>query len=181
MKYVKFAALVLAISLAVLTSFVPPDSPQESMAQEEEAACSPIDEEMAAEFLDRFNAIFDEPDFDIADEIFAEDFVAHLPLAPELDREGWKEYVGAFYTGISDLHVEEVSPVIVGDNLLAWHFTSAGTHDGPLFGVPATDTAVLVNNMGIICFNDDGLAIEGWGLVDLVGLLAQIGAFPPVE
>ncbi len=64
---------------------------------------SSISEEAAMNFADQFDAIFDGPNLDIADEILSPDFVSHLPLAPELDREGWKNYVASLYTGVSDL------------------------------------------------------------------------------
>lgn len=39
---------------------------------------APITEEAAAHFIERFDALFNEPNTDIADELFAEDFVGHL-------------------------------------------------------------------------------------------------------
>lgn len=51
-------------------------------------------QEEAEKFAEQFDAIFDGSNVDIADEIFSPDFVGHAPLAPELDRDGWKAYVG---------------------------------------------------------------------------------------
>jgi predicted ester cyclase len=134
--------------------------------------------EAAQQFAERFDAVFDGPSLEIADEIFAEDFVAHLPLAPELDRAGWKAYVGSFYAAMSDL-TQEVNEVIVSGNQVIVRVTYTGTHDGPLFGIPATGNTVVMNAVGIFTFNDEGLAVENWANLDVVGVLAQIGAFPP--
>ncbi|MBK8023025.1 MAG: ester cyclase [Chloroflexi bacterium] len=138
-----------------------------------------ISQEAAQQFADRFDAIFDGPSLDVTDEIFADDFVAHLPLAPELDREGWKAYVASFYAAFSDL-TQEVNEVIVAGNQVVLRVTYTGTHDGTLFGIPATGNAIVMNGVGIFTFNEDGLAVENWANLDVVGVLAQIGVFPPV-
>jgi predicted ester cyclase len=143
-----------------------------------DAPGAPISEEAAAAFAERFDAMFDEPNLDIADEIFAPEFVSHLPLAPELDLEAFKAYVASFYDAISDM-TQEVNQVIVAEDRLILHVTYNGTHDGPLFGIPATGNPVSINGIGIFRFDENGMAVENWAVIDVVGLLAQIGAFPP--
>ena len=142
------------------------------------AAQGVLSEEAAAHFAERLAAIFDGPNLDIADEIFAPDFVAHLPLAPELDLENWKGYVASFYVGIPDL-TDQVNQIIIAPDRLILHSTYSGTHTGELFGIPATGNPVSLNGITIFRFNDEGLASEAWSVIDVVGLLAQIGAFPP--
>jgi predicted ester cyclase len=137
-----------------------------------------LSEEAAMAFAERFNAIFDGPSLEIADEIMAENFVAHLPLAPQLDRQGWKDYVASFYEGLPDLK-ETVNKVIVGDDRVVLYVTYTATHDGPLFGIPATGNPVTFDGIGIFRFDENGLAVENWAVVDVVGIMAQIGAFPP--
>lgn len=146
-----------------------------AQATEEPLAVSEAD---ALAFAEQFNAIFDGPNLEIADEIMAEDFVGHLPLAPELDRQGWKDYVASFYVGISDLK-EEVNEVIIGEDRVVLHVSYIGTHDGPLFGVPATGKTLTWDGIGIFRFDENGRAVENWAVVDVVAILAQIGAFPP--
>jgi hypothetical protein len=34
---------------------------------------------------------------------------------------------------------------------------------------------------GIFRFDENGLAAENWAVVDVLGILAQIGAFPPAQ
>lgn len=129
------------------------------------------------QFARRFDQIFDGPHLEIADEIFAPDFIGHLPLAPTLDRDGWKGYAGTFYAGMSDLrqHIEEV---IIGDDRLVLRVSYTGTHDGPMFGVPATGRSVKIDGIGIFRFNAAGQVAENWAVVDVAGVLAQIGALP---
>ncbi|HYO88937.1 MAG TPA: ester cyclase family protein [Candidatus Limnocylindrales bacterium] len=140
-----------------------------------------LTEEAMTAFVEQFDAIFDGPDnLDIADAIFAPDFVGHLPLAPELDRDGWKAYVTDFWAGVPDA-TQEVNQVIIADDRLIVHVTYNGMHTGTLFGVPATGNPISMNGIGIFRFNEDGLAVENWAVLDLVGVLAQIGAFPPAQ
>jgi len=44
-------------------------------------------------FSQRFDDMFNKPDISIADEIFAPDFLAQLPLAPTLDLPKFKAFV----------------------------------------------------------------------------------------
>lgn len=169
-KPILFALLALVSLLAV------------SFIGAQETAPEPIIPLMSAEdaqaFADRFESIFDGPNLDIVDEIFAEDFVGHLPLAPELDREGWKAYVASFYEGTPDLR-QTTNLVIVGEDRLVLQVVYTGTHTGTLLGIPATGKPVTMTGTGVFTFNDEGLVIENRADLDVVGVLTQIGAFPP--
>jgi predicted ester cyclase len=55
------------------------------------------------------------------------------------------------------------------------HFT--GTHQGELMGVPASGKPIFVRGMTILRFEDDK-CVERWSEIDMVGLMAQIGAIP---
>ncbi|MBE2182234.1 MAG: ester cyclase [Anaerolineae bacterium] len=139
---------------------------------------SMISENAVMTFVERFDAIFDGPNVDIADEIFAPDFIGHAPLAPELNRQGWKDYVSSFYVGLPDI-TQEVHQVIIGEDRLVLHVTYTGTHTGVLFGVPPTGNPIIVEAIGIFRFDENGQVAENWAMLDIGGLLAQIGAFPP--
>ena len=132
----------------------------------------------AAHFVERLTALFDGPNLDIADELFAPDTVNHLPLAPNLDLEAWKAYVASFYVGIPDLR-DQIQQVMISSDRLILHSTYSGTHNGVLFGVPGTGNPVSIDGISVFRFNEAGLVVEAWAVLDVVGLLAQIGAFPP--
>jgi predicted ester cyclase len=137
-----------------------------------------ISQEDAEAFAARFQSIFDGPNLEVIDELFAEDYVGHLPLAPELDREGLKAYIASFYDALPDLR-QETSQVIVGEDRVVLRVAYLGTHEGALFGVAPTGAAVVMTGTGIFSFDETGLVTENWAEIDVVGLLAQIGAFPP--
>jgi steroid delta-isomerase-like uncharacterized protein len=132
--------------------------------------------EKSRTFADRFAAIFNVPDLSIADEIFAPDFKAHLPLAPDLDREGWKGYVQLFRAGFPDLRME-VEDVLGADDKTVVRVTYHGTHNGEFQGVPATGQKMSMAGIGIFKF-ENGQVVENWAVLDVVGLMQQIGAIP---
>jgi predicted ester cyclase len=172
-RFVRFGlALVVCIGLIAFASMI--------AAQEDtpEPIIPVMSQEDAEVFAQRFESIFDGPNLDIVDELFAEDFVGHLPLAPNLDREGWKAYVASFYEGTPDLR-QTTNTVVVGENRLVLQVTYTGTHNGPLFGIAPTGLEVIMTGTGLFTFNEEGLVIENRADLDVVGVLAQIGAFPP--
>ncbi len=167
-----FDRLTLMNQLGVSSGAATPESATQEV--------NPMSEEAVMHFVEQFNAIFDGPNLGIADEIFAPDFVGHLPLTPALDRQGWKDYVASFYAAFSDLR-ETVNEVIIGEDRVVLYVTYTGTQDGPLFGIPATGKPVSMDGIGIFRFDANGQVAENWAVIDVAGMLAQIGAFPPAS
>jgi predicted ester cyclase len=132
-------------------------------------------EETTMMFVERFASIFEGARLELVDELFAPEFVGHLPPAPILDRSGWKTYVGSFIAAVSDL-VQEINEVLIAEDRLLLRVTYFGRHSGALFGVPATGFPVTVDAIGIFRFDPSGLVAECWAMADLIGLLAQMRA-----
>lgn len=128
------------------------------------------------DFVERFTALFNEPNLDIADEIFVPGFKSHLPLAPELTRDGWKAFVQGFYTGFPDLRME-VQEVIETVDRAVLRVTYHGTHNGEFQGVPATGKSVAMTGIGIFEIRN-GRAVENWAEINVIELMQQIGAIP---
>jgi predicted ester cyclase len=132
-----------------------------------------LTEEVAANFVERFDAFFNTPDFDIVDEIFAEDFQAHLPLAPQLDLQGFKDYVASFYVPFPDIKQTTNKILISGDHLTI-HVTYTGTSQGEFFGAAPNGEQWTMNGIGIFQF-EDGMAVENWAVIDIGELFVQTG------
>lgn len=124
-------------------------------------------------FIGRFAAMFDRARLDFAEDIFAPEFVGHLPLTRVVDREGWKAHINGFYTAISGLSLQ-IDEVVIGEDRLVLRGTFSGTHSSPLFGIPATNVPVTLEGIGIFRFNVEGKAAELWAVVDVIGLLVQV-------
>ena len=126
-------------------------------------------------FVERLGAMLRESNFELADELFAPDFIAHLPLMPILDREGWIASVSGFSSRMSNL-VQEVHEVIISEDWLVLRITYAGMYTDSLFGMTATLTPVTADAISIFRFSPVGQVGESWIILDGIGLLAQIRA-----
>jgi predicted ester cyclase len=61
--------------------------------------------------------------------------------------------------------------------MLVTRKTFQGTHRGEFMGVPATGKHVVIDVIDIIRIAD-GQLIEHWNVLDMLGLMQQVGALP---
>jgi predicted ester cyclase len=117
---------------------------------------------------------------DAADALMARDYVGHFPgLPPVQGLEAWKPLAsGAYLSAFPDLHSTLEDVIAEGDKVVG-RFTSRATHKGPLMGVPATGRPVTFGSIVIQRFAD-GKILEEWHQDDMMGILQQIGAIPPI-
>jgi predicted ester cyclase len=112
--------------------------------------------------------------FDALPGIVSEDYVLH----PEGVRGavGLREMVEGYRAALSGLSVTVDHQFAEGD-YVATRFTIRGRHDGELMGTPPSGAEIEVTGLTVsrCC---DGRIEEEWELVDVPGLLAQIGALP---
>lgn len=112
--------------------------------------------------------------FDALDDIVTPDYLLH----PDEARgpEGLKEVVQGYRDALSDLHVRIDQQFSAGD-YVATRITITGRHEGELVGTPPTGNEVSFSGLTITrC--EGGRIAEEWELVDMMGLLGQIGALP---
>ena len=62
--------------------------------------------------------------------------------------------------------------------LSASNVPKAGTHEGELMGVPASNRPISVEVITILRFDGDGRIAERWNVADFLSMLQQIGAIP---
>ena len=125
--------------------------------------------------------MFNKGNLDLADEVFAPDYVDHDPAMPEDIRgpEGFKEYVSIFRTAFPDIHLEIEDQVAEGDKVVT-RWTGTGTHEGDLMGIAPTGNKVTLPGMEIVRFSEGKLA-EGWEGYDSMVLMEQLGVMPSPE
>ena len=80
--------------------------------------------------------------------------------------------------GLPDLQGQIDDLIAEGDKVV-WRYVSRGTHQGPLFGVPATGKRVEYTGTATLRLADGQIA-EIWDNADALALLQQIGAVPPI-
>ena len=113
----------------------------------------------------------------VAEELLAPDFVDHSPfpgVAP--DRDGVKRLFAALHVAFPDLRATIHDQLAEGDRV-ATRKTFRGTHRGEFLGISPTGRAVTFDVIDIVRM-DKGRIAEHWNVVDLMGLLQQIGVAP---
>ena len=126
-------------------------------------------------FAQRWDAMFNTPDIDIADEIFAPNLRTDQPLGLEFkDLPSFKAYVQSFYVAFPDLREEIYDSFLMGDKavLRVCYF---GTHKGEFLGVPATGRSIKMPGIGIFRF-EGGKAVENWAQFDIFAVYQQLTA-----
>ena len=110
--------------------------------------------------------------------MLADDFVEHEEtpgLAPT--KAGVLEFFRMYRAAFPDLQMEPQDVLPSGDRAVA-RVRATGTHQGEFMGMAPTGKNVDVQLIDIIRFDDEGLAREHWGVVDLMTMMQQLGAIP---
>src|SRR5262245_40225197 len=128
--------------------------------------------------LDRRYAeeVLDQGRIEAIDEICSPEYVGHVAGFPDNDREGDKQLIGMMRTAFPDLRCTVEDQITEGDRVVH-RLTCTGTHRGELMGVPASGNRVTVSGININRIAA-GRIVESWGVLDLLGLMRQIGALP---
>jgi ketosteroid isomerase-like protein len=131
----------------------------------------------AEAFLRRmFDEIINKGRLEVADELFAEEFVDHGPMGDIAGREGFKQLVAQWRGAVPDVHCE-VDTVITQGDLCAWLVRTTGTHTGDGLGFPATGRRFETVSANIGRFRD-GRAVEHWAEEGMFPMLVQLGVLP---
>jgi steroid delta-isomerase-like uncharacterized protein len=116
--------------------------------------------------------------YDLAYEIISPDMVVHgaggqtVGMGPD----GLIDLIKTWRTAFPDGRMEIDDLIAEGDTVAirnTWH----GTHEAEFYGVPPSGKQVAVTSVGIDRVKD-GLVAEGWGELDMVGMMQQMGALP---
>ena len=125
--------------------------------------------------------VFNQGHIHVIDELFASDYVNHgsIPGNPVQDREGMKQVEIATHAALPDINYEVVH-IVAEDEWVTHHWTATATHSGTFMGVPATGRHFSASGM-VFTRIVDGKIVEQWRIVDVFGMLQQLGALPSSE
>ena len=123
-----------------------------------------------------FNELINRGNLDVADELFASDFVDHGPMGEMLGVEAFREVVAMWRAAVPDVRCSVENWFESGD-MAAWNVRVKGTHTGEMMGIPATGRSFeyVTPNIGRFA---DGKAAEHWADQGMFQFLTQIGALP---
>lgn len=113
-------------------------------------------------------------------EFFWEDMVEQVPLpgqGPGL--RGLQDVLRGMRAAFPDMHWTVEEQIAEGDKVMT-RFEWTGTHKAEFFGVPATGRPVRV--WGVVIDRLEGGKIRDTRIImDALGLMMQLGAFPPPQ
>ncbi len=128
----------------------------------------------------RFIKAFETNDQDTLKELVALDYMAHAPGAPgPVDRETLLQRINLFKATFSKLRVIIDDQIAEGDKVVT-RFTWRGTHTGDFQGLSPTGKQVEISAISIERVKD-GKIVERWFNQDDLGLMMQLGVFPPPQ
>jgi steroid delta-isomerase-like uncharacterized protein len=103
-----------------------------------------------------------------------DDIVVHQAGAePVVGFDAYIALMEATYAGVPDSHVT-LEDQFATDDRVVCRWRSSGTHEGDLFGIPATGKKIDSTGVSMWEF-DQGKAHRGWVYSDVASLMAQLG------
>ncbi|HEY7721249.1 MAG TPA: ester cyclase [Pedococcus sp.] len=110
--------------------------------------------------------------------LVAADFVEHeeTPGLPPT-KDGVLELFRGYRAAFPDMQMAVDEVIASGDRTVA-RVRVSGTQDGEFLGMPPSGRRVEVKLIDIMRFDDAGLVVEHWGVVDMLSLLQQLGVIP---
>ena len=132
-----------------------------------------------------YEAVWNDRNLSVADEIFADDCVTHQ-LHSGAESEGVprrpgdvKHHVTEWLEAFPDLRFEVEQMLAEGDQVMS-RCVMHGTHAGSWNGVPATGKQVSMR-MFVVHRIVSGKIVEDWVLVEALGFFQQLGLVPPTQ
>ncbi len=141
-----------------------------SMAEKNKAAARRIPVEM-----------INQGKLNVVGEIISENFVnhSHPPGMPAKGHAAITELFTMLRSAFPDIQISLDHEIAEGEYVVH-HITVTGTHKGDFMGHAATDKKATWKEIHILRFAE-GKVVEHWGVVDMMGLMMQLGVMPQGE
>ena len=115
--------------------------------------------------------------FDVFEELFADDFVDHTPQPNTTpDKDGVRRLYHTLRAAFPDFHADIHWQVADGE-LVTTYKTYHGTHQGTFLGVAPTGRKIHFETVDVMRVHN-GRITEHWGVANLFSLMQQLGAWP---
>ncbi|HTX68573.1 MAG TPA: ester cyclase [Thermoleophilia bacterium] len=121
--------------------------------------------------------VLNEGRFEVIDEVFSPDYIEHSPFPGyPATAAGIKSFLRDFRSAVPDLRYTVDHEISEGD-FVVQHVTGTGTPQREFLGMPATGKSATWPEIHVVRVSQ-GKAVEHWGLVDMLGVMQQLGALP---
>ena len=128
-----------------------------------------------------FDEIWNQGNLDVADEVLAADLARYDAGNPSssgmVGAEGFKQLVATYRAAFPDIHFAYNDLIAEGD-MVVGRWTSNGTHQGELMGIPATGLVVTGTGISILRIAENKV-VEEWVEWDSMGMMQQLGIADP--
>jgi steroid delta-isomerase-like uncharacterized protein len=115
--------------------------------------------------------------FDVFEEVFADDFVDHTPQPNMIpDKAGVRGLYRSLRAAFPDFRAEIHWQAADGE-LVTTYKTYHGTHQGTFLGVAPTGRKIHFETVDVMRVRNDKIT-EHWGVANLFSLMQQLGAWP---
>ena len=118
------------------------------------------------------NDVINAHDVAAVDRLFAADYREYTPMGVNEGSEAFKGFATAIFTAFPDVQVS-YTPIVSSGDLITVYGHVTATHQGPLFGIPATGKTVAWTELHVFRIHDGKIA-EHWVEANLFGLMQQI-------
>ena len=121
--------------------------------------------------------VWNKGNLDALDELFAENYVAGLPMpGTSPDLEGFRQFIAMARAAFPDLRQTVEDSFAAGDRVVQ-RWTFGGTHKAEFMGVPPTGKDVAFDGISIYRI-EGGRILQDWTIPDLASLMTQLGVIP---
>jgi predicted ester cyclase/ketosteroid isomerase-like protein len=125
-----------------------------------------------------FEELWNKKNYAITQELVHPEFTAHGAGGQDIKQgpNGVAEMVRTWHNAFPDGHMT-MDDIITEGDLSVIRMTFTGTHMGDFYGVPPCGKVITVTSIGIDKVID-GKITEGWGELNMLGMMMQMGAIP---
>jgi len=136
------------------------------------------EEQNKALFHRWFGQVWNEGHYEVAHEVISPKMRVHGAGGQPVEHgpDGLAGLISTWRTAFPDGHMYSSAVIAEGD-LVAALLTWRGTHTAEFYGAPASSKSVVCTSIGIDRI-DNGVIVDGWGELDMAGMMQQMGALP---
>lgn len=124
-----------------------------------------------------YEDVFNQRKVDLVDQLAIEDYIEHDPFPGQGNgRADLKARVQAILSAFAPLQFR-LEDLVAEEDQVVVRWSQTGTHTGAFMGIPATGREFTIAGIDIHQLRDGRMA-EHWHVVDMYGLLMQLGVVP---
>jgi steroid delta-isomerase-like uncharacterized protein len=142
--------------------------------------CAADDADRNKETVRRMIGAINARDFEVLDELVAEDIRRHSGATPEVTVENLEQFKAFLHQDLAAVPdaQQEIHFMLAEDDRVAVYVTYRGTQQGQLGPFPPSNNSLELPFIGILRL-EDGKIAEIWVEWDNLNALTQLGHFPP--